>query len=54
MVPRAPASIAPLPVLRPDWETLARLAFTRSKLLDLDACPTLSYPPVSFVMQPTN
>jgi hypothetical protein len=36
MMPRAPPTIAPPPV----WETLARLAFTLSKLLDLDACPT--------------
>jgi hypothetical protein len=29
----------PPAVFRPDWETLARLAFTSSKPLDLDACP---------------
>jgi hypothetical protein len=40
MVPRAPPIVSPPPVFRPDWETLARLASTTSKLLDLDACPT--------------
>jgi hypothetical protein len=39
MVPRAPPVVAPPPVFRPDWETLARLASTPSKLLNLDACP---------------
>jgi hypothetical protein len=39
MVLRAPPVIAPPPVFRPDWETLARLASTASKLLDLDVCP---------------
>jgi hypothetical protein len=54
MVPCAPAAVAPLPVLRPDWETLARLASTRSKPLDLDTCLTQSHHPVGFVAQPTN
>jgi hypothetical protein len=38
MVPRAPSVIAPPPVLRQDWETLAWLASRRSKTLNLDAC----------------
>jgi hypothetical protein len=38
MVPRAPPVVVPPLVFRPDWETLARLASTPSKLLDLDAC----------------
>jgi hypothetical protein len=42
MVPHAPHVIVPPPVLRPDWETLARLAFKWSKLSDLDAYPTPS------------
>jgi hypothetical protein len=40
MVPRAPPVVAPLPVFRLDWETLARLDSTRSKPLNLDVCPT--------------
>jgi hypothetical protein len=39
MVPRAPPIIVPPPVFKTDWENLARLAFTLSKPLDLDACP---------------
>jgi hypothetical protein len=39
MVPRAPSTVAPPPVLRPDWETLA---------------PCRLHPPISFVAQPTN
>jgi hypothetical protein len=39
MVPRAPPVVAPSPVFRLDWETLAKLASMPSKLLDLDACP---------------
>jgi hypothetical protein len=39
MVSRAPPVVAHPSVFRPDWETLARLASTPSKLLDLDACP---------------
>jgi hypothetical protein len=39
MVPRAPPIVVPPPVFRPDWETLARLASTPSKPLDLDVCP---------------
>jgi hypothetical protein len=31
--------MVPPPVLRTDWEILARLASRQSKLLDLDACP---------------
>jgi hypothetical protein len=42
MVPRALPVITPPLVLRPDWETLIRLASMRSKPLDLDVCPTLS------------
>jgi hypothetical protein len=53
MVPRAPPAVTPPPVLRPDWKTLARLASTWSKPLDLDACPMPSQPPVGFVAQPT-
>jgi hypothetical protein len=37
-VPHAPPAVAPPPVFKPDWETLAQLASTRSKLLNLDAC----------------
>jgi hypothetical protein len=44
----------PPSVLRPDWETLARLASRRSKPLDLDTCPTPSSSSISFVAQPTN
>jgi hypothetical protein len=54
MVSRAPPAVAPLPVLRPDWETLARLDSMRSKPLDLDACPTPSHPHIDFEAQPTN
>jgi hypothetical protein len=50
----APPVVTSPPVLRPDWEILARLAFTWSKPLYLDACPTLSHPPVGLVAQPTN
>jgi hypothetical protein len=39
MVPRAPPTVTAPPVFRPDWKTLVKLAFTRSKPLDLDACP---------------
>jgi hypothetical protein len=42
MVPRASPAVVPPPILRPDWETLAWLASTWSKLLDLDVCPTPS------------
>jgi hypothetical protein len=38
----------PPPVWRPDWKTLAKLTSTRSKSLDLDACPTLSSSPHRF------
>ncbi len=54
MVPRAPPVSTPPPVFRPNWETLVRLASTRSKPLDLDMCPTPSHPPIGFVAQPTN
>jgi hypothetical protein len=47
-------TVAPPPVLRPEWETLVILASTRSKPLDLNACPTMSHPPVGFMAQPTN
>jgi hypothetical protein len=39
MMPRAPLVVAPLPVLRQNLETLARLASRWSKPLDVDACP---------------
>jgi hypothetical protein len=39
MMSRAPPVVAPPPVFRADWETLARLASMPSKLLDLDGCP---------------
>jgi hypothetical protein len=54
MVPRAPPTVVPLPVLRLDWETLATLDSMLSKLLDLDVCPTPSHPPIGFVAQLTN
>jgi hypothetical protein len=54
MMPCAPPVVTALPVLRPDWETLALLASTQSKLLDLGACPTLTHPPIGFVAQPIN
>jgi hypothetical protein len=53
MVPRAPPVITPLPIFRADWKTLARLAFTPSKLLDLDVWPVPTSS-VDFVAQPTN
>jgi hypothetical protein len=40
MVPCAPPAVVPLPVFKPDWETLVRLASTWSKPLDPDVCPT--------------
>jgi hypothetical protein len=54
MVSCAPSNITPPLVSRPDWKTLIRLASTRSKLQDLDACPTPSHPPVGFMAQPIN
>jgi hypothetical protein len=51
MVPHAPPTVAPPPVLRPEWETLVWLASRRSKPLDLD---TRHPPSVGFVAQPTN
>jgi hypothetical protein len=39
MMPRAPPVVAPLLVLRQNWETLARLASRRSKPPDVDVCP---------------
>jgi hypothetical protein len=53
MVPRAPPTVATLPVLRSDWETLPRLTSTWSKPLDLYVCPT-SLPSVGFEAQTTN
>jgi hypothetical protein len=53
MVPWAPLVVTPPPVLRSDWETLALLASTRSKSLDLNACPTSS-PSCWFLAQQTN
>jgi hypothetical protein len=37
-----------------NWETLAQLASTWSKPLDLNVCPMPSHPPVGFKVQPTN
>jgi hypothetical protein len=54
MVPHAPPVVAPPSVLRPDWKTLARLASTRSKPLDLDTCPEPTHPLIDFVMQQIN
>jgi hypothetical protein len=42
MVPLAPPAVAPLLIFMPDWETLARLAYTWSNPLDLDACLALT------------
>jgi hypothetical protein len=42
MVPQAPPAVTHPPVLRPDWEIIARLTSTWSKPLDLDMCPTPS------------
>jgi hypothetical protein len=39
MMPRVPPTVAPSPVLRQNWETLARLASRWSKPPDFDACP---------------
>jgi hypothetical protein len=38
MMPHAPPAVVPSPVLRQNWETLARLASQRSNPLDVDAC----------------
>jgi hypothetical protein len=54
MVSRALPTVTPPPVLRPNWETVARLASMRSKPLDLSACLALSSSSVGFVAQPTN
>jgi hypothetical protein len=40
MVSRALTVVAPPSVFGSEWGTLARLAYTPSKLLDLDTCPT--------------
>jgi hypothetical protein len=53
-MPRAPPIITPPPVLRPDWKTLAWLAFRRSKPPDLDMCPAPNHPPIGFVAQLIN
>jgi hypothetical protein len=42
MVPRTQPVVAPTSVLRPDWETLARLASRWSKSPYLDTCPAPS------------
>jgi hypothetical protein len=42
MVPRVPPAVAPTSVLRPDWETLTRLASRWSKPPDLNASPAPS------------
>jgi hypothetical protein len=39
MVPYALTTVVPPPVFKSDWKTLARLASTPSKPLNLDACP---------------
>jgi hypothetical protein len=39
MIPCAPPTVAPPPVLRQNWETLTQLALQGSKLLGVDACP---------------
>jgi hypothetical protein len=54
IVPRAPPTVVSPPVLRPDWEILARLASTWSKPIYPDVCTTPSHPSVDFVAQPTN
>jgi hypothetical protein len=46
MMPRAPPDVAPPPVLRQNWETLARLASQWSKSLDVDACPSQRFHPL--------
>jgi hypothetical protein len=38
MMPHAPSTIAPPPVLRQNWETVAQLASRWSKPLDIDVC----------------
>jgi hypothetical protein len=38
-MPHAPPVVAPPPVLMSDWKILVWLAFTWSKLLDLNVCP---------------
>jgi hypothetical protein len=43
MVPHASPTVVPLPVLRPDWKTLARLASSWSRPLDLNVCPASSF-----------
>jgi hypothetical protein len=39
MMPRAPPAIAPSPVLRQNWETLAQVISQQSRQSDVDACP---------------
>jgi hypothetical protein len=39
MMPHAPPTVAPSPILRQNWETLAWLASRWRKPPDLDACP---------------
>jgi hypothetical protein len=39
MMPRAPPTVAPSPILSQNWETLARLASWWSNPLDVDTCP---------------
>jgi hypothetical protein len=39
MMPREPPAVAPPPVLRQNWKTLAQLASRRSKPPDVDAYP---------------
>jgi hypothetical protein len=41
-------------VLRPDWDTVARLDSRRSKPSDLDVCPALNHSLIGFVAQPIN
>jgi hypothetical protein len=53
MVPRAPPVVTPPPVLRPDRETLARLASKRASHQILTRVPHRPLS-ISFVVQPTN
>jgi hypothetical protein len=54
MMPHAPSIVAPLPILRQNWKTLARLAFRQSRLLDATRVPRHLCPPIGFEGQPIN
>jgi hypothetical protein len=54
MVSHAPPVVTPPPVLRRDWETIARLDFTQSRSLNLDVYPAPSHHAVGFEVQLTN